>query len=683
MQIKNIVIKRPKALPDIDTDFGEYNGKSKNNIIKFLEEKYHGNVAHVGNISYYSVKSAIGDICTVREIPAQEKFACTKEVDNNLTLEQNIAKSKVIKDFFRKYPELYDEVDLLCGAVQKISVHAGGVILGDNQYPLMRFCGLQRSENNSTLATIWPKDEVSQIGYVKYDLLGLSAASKIHYIRTLLGENPYEDFEDLEDLEVFRNIGMVGKNVNIFQFESALGKKALLELLPTSIDELSNASGIIRVVKSEQGRALYESYKKAVEEVQSGDKESWKKKLRKEIKNDYNYNCLVDILSNTYGVLIYQEQLAQFVEKLSKGKKNFTDGNLFRKALDKFGDKHGRDVSIIQGDVEKLKAWHNDLMKILKDNILDYLKEDGIESSDKTVRDFLNFKLDKDNHLPVPTKGLLGMIITAAAYIFSRLHSIAYSHISYWCMYHKHYNPLEFWLSALIVDGKEQEDVITYINAMKSETGLDVLPPDINKSDSIFNIDKEAETIRFGLASIKNVGEKALNNILIARKKAPFKDIEDFYNRIDKSAVNKRVVENLIYAGAFDFYKPRTEVFEEYCELRGEQIQTIDDKKYLSEKEKEVLGLNIVYKSAIEKKIIDCIAFDQLEDSAIRQKVAVEFLEVVEKLTKNNKPYLMYKVRDLKSNTKGNIFDWNKLNLGKKGDLKILNIIKRNGFLQI
>jgi DNA polymerase-3 subunit alpha len=685
MKIKSIKIVRGKSQPDIDTDMSSYNGKSKDDVIKYLENKYHGNVAHVGNINFYSLKSAIRDLCTVKEIPAQYKFACTKEIDDNLTLSQNIQRSKTIRDFFKTYPELKDEVELLVGAVSATSVHAGGIIIGDAKYPLRRYCGLQRSENNSTMATIWTKDEVAQLGYVKYDLLGLSAAAKMHQIRILLGQDPYTDFEEIDDPEVFRNIAMTAKNVNVFQFESGLGKKALLELLPMNINELSNASGIIRVVKSAQGRALYESYKKAVEQVQSGDKDSWMIKLRKEVKNDYNFKCLAKILENTYGVLIYQEQLAQFVQYLSKGKKNFTDGNLFRKALDKFGDKHGRDVNAIQGDVEKLKAWHTDLMKLLKENILEYLEEDGLKSKDPVVQDFLNFNLDADNNLPVPTKGILGMIITAAAYIFSRLHSIAYSHTSYWFMYHKYYNPLEFWLSALIVDGGNSEDVVNYINAMRTESGLEILPPDINKSDAQFNIDKELEAIRFGLGSIKNLGDKALQSIISIRKKAPFKDFADFCKRVEARVINKRVIESLIFSGCFDGFNPnRFEVYDEYYALRKEtpEVEFQRTKAVLSDKEREYLGLNIVYISAIQKKIADCVDMSDMEDDDFeRQKVAVEIVKIHEKVTKNGKPYLMYSVRCLKSSSKHNIFCWNKQDLGKEGDMKILTVLRKNGFI--
>lgn len=684
-KIKSLRIIRPKQNPDVDLDIGEYRGKSKNDIIKYLEDRYFGNVAHVGNINFYSLKSAIRDICTVREIPAQEKFACSNEINNDITLEENIKRSKTVNDFFKKYPELLDEVELLVGAVSSTSVHAGGIIIGDSRFPLKRYCGLQRSEGNNTLATIWPKDDIAQLGYVKIDLLGLSAASKLHEIRMLVGQDPYSDEEGVDDPEVFRNIAIAAKNTNIFQFESGLGKKALLELLPMNIEELSNASGIIRIVKSEQGRILYENYKTAVEQVQGGDSDSWQEKLRSEIRNDFNFECVRDILKTTYGVLIYQEQLAEMSAKLSKGKKTFTDGNLFRKALDKFGDKYNKtDPNSMQGDVDWLKNWHTDFIKIIKEPILDYLEEDGYKSKSKVVQDFLHFRLNDKGELPIPKHGILGMIITASAYIFSRLHAVAYSHISYWFMYHKYYNPIEFWLAALIVDGTNSDDVVTYINAMKMESGLDVLPPDINKSDAIFNVDKDLGLIRFGLSSIKNVGDKALETIINTRKKGSFKDIADFVSRIDGRTVNKRVVENLIFAGCFDFYNTnRLVVFSEFARLRDEENNYPNTNKFLSEKEQEILGLNIVHLNPIQKKIFDCIPFEELEESSERQKVAIEIVEVCDKVTKANKPYIMYKVRCLKSGAKFNIFDWNMLNIGKEKDLKIVRILKRNNFIQL
>lgn len=685
MKINKITVVRSKSNPDVDTDIGSFNNKSKDDIIKYLEDKYFGNVAHVGNINYYSLKSAIRDLATVREIPAQEKFICTNEIDNNLTLEDNIKRSKTIKDFFKKYPDMKPEVEMLVGAVSSTSVHAGGIIIGNAKYPLKRYCGLQRSEGNNTMATIWDKDDIAQIGYIKYDLLGLSAASKLHQIRILLGKNPYIDYEPIDDLDVFRNIALTAKNTNIFQFESGLGKKALLELLPMSIDELSNASGIIRIVKSEQGRILYDNYKKAVEQIQTGDPDLWKKKLRKEIKNDFNYKCLENILSTTYGVLIYQEQIAEMVKQFSRGKKTFTDGNIFRKALDKFGDKYNKtDPNTMQGNVQWLKEWHTDFIKIIKDPILSFIEEDGEKSKNKIIQDFLNFNLDENNHLPIPKHGILGMIITASAYIFSRLHSIAYSHTSYWFMYHKHYNPLEFWLSALIVDGGNTDDVVTYINAMKHESGLNILPPDINRSGAGFTIDKEFNTIRFGLSSIKNVGEKALESIINIRKKGEFKSIKDFCDRIDGRVVNKRVVESLLFAGCFDLLNSNNRLIamSVYSALKKEEAYP-ETKTYLSDQEKEVLGMNIIYKSAIEKKIEDCIPLDQLEDSDDKQKIAIEIVEVLTKKTKFDKPYIMYRVKCLKSGSKGNLFSWNGVELGKEKELKIVRVIKKKGFISI
>lgn len=670
---------RPK---DIDSDFATniHSGMGKDSLVEYLVNKYgRDHVANVGNRLYYYPKSVLRDLAQVYDIPSVETQKCTKEYNDELSVEDNIKNNNVVNSFFKKYPILKNKVDKIIGTMSSLGTHAGGVVITDKQFPLKKYCALQRPNEDGNISTLWTKDEIQDIGIIKYDILGLTTAGQNHLIKEMIGIDPYTDFK--EDEEVYRNIVLTGKHKNIFQFESQLGRRAFEDLKPMTFMELSNASGIIRVLGTKEGRDMYEDYSKRVAQIQMGDKDSWKEKIREEIFEDRNYEAVVRVLNESYGILIYQEQLANMVKELSGGKKTFTDGNKVRKLFE-FHKKTYGSIEAIQGNKIALKKWHEAFMEVMNAYVLPYLGKDGWDSPDKNIQGFLHFKLDKENILPVPQFGIIKWFISSTSYLFSKLHSVAYTMNSYNAMYLKHYYPLEFWTGSLTYEQENLEKVKSYITAIQLETNIEILGPDINKSDYFFKI--EDGKIRFGLRGILQVGEAAYTIIQERKNRGDYKSIKDFVMRLKNKKVNKRTIEALLYSSAFsscvgsitDAYKALKDEGVALEELNDEYIN-------LSTLETKYLGVPITYVNPLLKQAKGYIPVTSFEDGD-KFDVAIHILDLKKKTTKNNKPYTMLKCQCLNSLETFNVFDWNNNAMGfNKNEFKVIHIKKNGDFFQL
>ncbi|OQB40325.1 MAG: DNA polymerase III subunit alpha [candidate division CPR1 bacterium ADurb.Bin160] len=681
MKIKKIEIKKPElSFPDVDTDFGVNleTGMGREDVINYLIDKYGRDyVAMVGNRLTYAGKSVLRDLGQVYNIPSKDTQEASKEYNNELNVEENILNSKVVKEYFEKYPELKDKVDRISGTVSALGIHAGGVVLADAKrgYSLRKWCALQRSKEGERIATNWTKKEVEQIGLIKYDILGLSSASQIYYAQKISGLEVYKDFPEYD--EVFEDVVLNLKHKNIFQFETQIGRQAFDDLKPMSIMEIANASGLIRVLGSDAGRSVYNTYKENIEYLQQGDENYWKEKLREQIYEDKNYEVCVKYLNESYGVLIYQEQLANLVMGFSDGEKSFIDGDKkVRKMLDKLGDTGH--ISNMQGNVEAMKKWHGTFMEIMNEYVLPYIGDDGWTCPDKAVQAFLHFKLDKDNFIPIPKYGIISWMISAAAYLFSKLHAIAYSTNTYNMMYLKHFHPLEFWTASLICEQSDLKKVTSYINAIEIEEDIKILPPSINKSD--YNFKMEKGSIRYGLSAILNLGKSAEIIINERNENGIYESVTDFLNRVPKRIVNKRVVENLMYVDAFNEFGTLEEV---YTEISNNGIELDEpeyyDKEALGTIEMKLMGVNLKYKHPLLKTAHNYFPLDQLDNNETAM-IAVRILTVSRKLTKKNKPYIMGRVQCLNSNMVANIFDWgNGENFEMKNNMITTLNIKKSG----
>ena len=654
-------------------------------MIEYLANKYGSNhCSFVGNRLVYSPKSAVRDLGQVWGVPAFETQKATKEYNADLDVEGNIKRSKAVREFFGAHPELAPRVDRLTGTVSALSIHAGGVLLSRADASVRDNVALQRTQAEGRVATLWTKDEVAGLGFIKYDILGLTAAGVVHAARESLGLDPYEDAA--EEPEVFQDVVLGNKHRNIFQFETQIGQKAFADLMPRSIMEIANASSILRVIGSGSGRELYATYKQAVEQVQLGDDKWWRDRLKDELDDGFVRSTCERVLASTYGVLMYQEQLANLVVELSGGRKTFVDGNRFRKLLDKHKKKHGT-VDECQGDKDLLQKWHADFMVLLHEFVLPFAGKDGLDTEDSVLRRFLDFKLNTDNMLPVPTRGLVGWIISASAYLFSVLHAIAYSVNTYNTMWLKHHHPLEFWTAYLACERGDSDKVRGIISAITAESAgkIEVTPPDVNLSGVDFTPiadGKGGGKLVFGLGSIAGIGKAALAIIAEREAKGKFKDLKDFYTRSKAMrAVTRKTLWVLAMSGAFSGFGELEEVLAGFDKIGADIEAAPDNQTDMAKLEAKLLGVNLTFAHPIERTAGNYVPLTDLVDGAT-ETVAVRIVKVFKKLTKKGKPYCMYRIQCLNSGASANVFDWFNKDLAAD-DCHVFRLSKRNDFIQL
>jgi len=680
-----ILARESESSKDIDSDIAiniNTFRDGREEIINELTRKYgQDHVAYIGNRLMYAPKSAIRDLGQIYDIPSSETQKATKYYNEELTLQQNMERNKDIKEFFTKYKELQTLVPQIIGTTSALGVHAGGVVISDSKYPLTRHIGLQRPNEDGRIATIWTKDEVAQLGYIKYDILGLSSAGQIALCKKLRGENIYENYPyDLED--VYKHTVLKGHNKNIFQFESNLGKRCFQDLLPMSIEELANASGLIRILGTESGRRVYDSYKENVVDLQTNGRDQenpiWKTKLKDEIYDkEKNYEIVERILGSTYGILIYQEQLCELIKEFSRGEKTFVDGNNVRKYLGRLAKKHGY-LDDLQGKREELKKWHTDFMKIMNEYVLPYIGKDGHGCPDKTVRDFLEFNLGHGNKLEVPQTGIIAWMITSSVYIFSRLHSVSYSINTYEQLYQKTYDPFNFWLSVLMMDAGNLDDIATVSNAIRSETDIEILPPNVNKSN--YHFKKEDDNIRYGLGSIMSLTKAAIVIVEERVANGNYKSVKDFLKRVPGRIVNSRTLKNLLLTNAFSDFGTIEEVHKQIEEIKGAPMDVDLSRNSLMKTEFELLGTNVTYIDPLLKKAKEYTSLNDLEEGS--SKMMIRVLKTVVKKTKAGKDYLFHTCEDMNSRSQFTLFNWNKKEL-ELGRAIIVSVTKKGDFLSI
>jgi DNA polymerase-3 subunit alpha len=651
---------------DIDFSNNPLTDKGRDYILQNLAKKYNvdGNIhfALVGVRTVYSIKSALRDIARTYDVPPSETFAVTKEIDDSYTVEENIKRSKLFFDYNKNYPEVVRIASQIVGVTSNFGVHAGGVVISDKAYPLQKYVPLQRSHSGIP-ATLYDKDELQDVcGFIKYDLLGVTALSQVLYVKYLLGDKSY--YEDYKVNPEPFTICKKGSHKNIFQFESALGKRSFTELKMESIYDLSNASGMIRQMGTEGGRAMYEKYKL----LSNSAEEQWISTLKEEVSEEL-FEIVYPILKPTYGVLIYQEQLSSMIQKISKEKYSFGDGNSVRKKLSKFVGKHGL-VDSLQGKPELLRAWHTDMIDILGKYLIPFLSEKDIGI---VGRKFINFELDNKGHLPLPENGILNWFIIGSTYLFSVIHSVAYSFISYNQLYQKYYHPTEFWLGALSTGSKD--DVSNYVSSAISESKITFLKPDINKSDFLFTKEDEL-IIRFGLSYIAGM-DKAATEIINERKNGPFINFMDFITRMKgKRVVNKKIIENLIFSNAFE--EDPKDCYDMYCNNRGESNILRWTKKDMISRERDAINCNISYSMINKEDMINTVPIDLIQDGETAFCIYTVSSIKSAKTKKAGKPYRILNVVDINSGSKNTIFLWENSILVEEG-FSYKSKIKKNG----
>jgi DNA polymerase III subunit alpha len=485
------------SMPDIDIDFDE-DGRDK--VLKWVVEKYgKDKVAQIITFGTMAAKMAIRDIARVQKLPLFEADRLAKLVPDKpkITLQQAFKESPELDEARRSSNPLVVETlkfaEILEGSVRHTGVHACGIIIG--RETLMDHIPVTFSKESDLLVTQFDGEHIEKVGMLKMDFLGLKTLAiikdAIKNIKIARGEDL--DIEKIPfDDQLTYQLFSQGKTTGIFQFESDGMKKYLKELKPNRIEDLIAMNALYRPGPMEYIPRFIA------------------RKTGKE-KIEYDAPAMEKYLKDTYGITVYQEQVMLLSQELAGFSRSEADS--LRKAMGK---------KIVP------------LMEKLMPKFFEGCQKNGIskEVTQKIWSDWEAF----------------------TRYAFNKSHSACYAYVAYRMAYLKAHYPGEFMSAVLSRNMNDIKEITNFTEECK-RMSLPVLGPNINESDLKFAVNKNGE-IRFGLAGIKNVGENAVLSILEERNKnGIFKDIVDFITRVDLRSVNRRCLESLAKAGAFDCFE--------------------------------------------------------------------------------------------------------------------------------
>jgi len=482
-----------KSMPDIDVDFC-INGREE--IFRYVVKKYGGAdyVAQIITFGKLKTRAVIRDVGRALNIPLNEVDAIAKMVPDvlNISLDNALKQEPRLRSIAEEKPEINDLLKVcrvLEGLPRHASTHAAGVVVSDK--PLVEYLPLYKGKKGEVL-TQFDMKCVEKIGLVKFDFLGLRNLTVIANTLSLIakqGDTPPDLTNiNLDDPDTYRLL-VSGDTIGVFQLESSGMKDLLIRLKPECFDDVIALVALYRPGPMESG--MIDDYVK-----------------RKHGEKDVVYLLpeLEPILKETYGVIVYQEQVMRIAASVADY--SMSDADDLRKAMGK----------------KKPAIMARQRLRFIRG-----ATERGIQSQ--------------------KAKKLFDLIEKFGGYGFNKSHSAAYALIAYQTAFLKAHFPVEFMASLLTGEINSIDGVVKYIAECRHH-GIKVLPPDINESDKEFTV--IGSKIRFGLVAVKNVGEGAIEVIIDARKEGRFSSLFDFCERVDLKKANKRVVESLIKCGAFD-----------------------------------------------------------------------------------------------------------------------------------
>ncbi len=483
-----------KSMPDIDVDFC-INGREE--VFKYVVEKYGGEeyVAQIITYGKMKTRAVIRDVGRALDIPLPEVDALAKMVPDVLgvSLNEALEKEPRIVELAESKPEIGELIKIcrvLEGLPRHASTHAAGVVVADK--PLVNYMPLYRGKRGE-VTTQFDMKYVEKIGLVKFDFLGLRNLTVIQETLRLIEEQgktvPDMANLDFDDADTYRLLA-AADTTGVFQLESSGMKSLLARLRPECFDD------IIALV------ALYRPGP-----LESGMVDDFVERKHGRKKVTYLVPELESVLKPTYGVIVYQEQVMQIAGVLANYK----------------------------------MAEADDLRKAMGKKIKSILAEHRSRFVDGAVQN----KIPREK-----AETIFDLIEKFGGYGFNKSHSAAYALITYQTAYLKAHFPVEM-LAALLTSAMHSTEGVVKFTAECRHQGIEVLPPDINKSEIAFTV--ENGKIRFGLVAVKNVGEGAIEAMIEERTgSGPFSNLFDFCERMDLTKSNKRVIESLIKSGAFD-----------------------------------------------------------------------------------------------------------------------------------
>ena len=496
------------SMPDFDIDFCQ---DRRDEVIRYVQDKYGDDrVAQIITFGTLQPRAALRDVGRVLQMPYPQVDRICKLVPNNpaapVTLQRAIDGEPALQEEIAtddRVAKLVDIAKRLEGLYRHASTHAAGVVIGDR--PLDELVPLYRDPRSDMPVTQFSMKWVEPAGLVKFDFLGLKTltvlAKTLEHLKTRGIEIDINDLP-FDDPATFEILGK-GDTTGVFQLESSGMRDILRNMKPDSFED------IIAIV------ALY----------RPGPMDNIPSYIRRkhgEEEPDYLYPNLEPILKETYGIMIYQEQVMQIAQELAGY--SLSGADLLRRAMGK-----------------KIKAE------------MDAQRKTFVEGSvAKSVPE-------------QKASDIFDQVAKFAGYGFNKSHAAAYALVAFQTAYLKANYQVEFMAASMTLDMQNTDKLYTFKQELE-RLDIDLLPPNINKSDVMFKVEETADgdAVRYALAAIKNVGEGAMKTIIDDRdKNGDYKDVSDLANRLDTKSINKRQIENLIRSGTLDVLNPNRKLMLE------------------------------------------------------------------------------------------------------------------------
>jgi DNA polymerase-3 subunit alpha len=488
------------SMPDIDVDFCE---RRRGEVIEYVTRKYgRENVAQIITFGTMKAKAVVRDVGRALDMPFADVNGIAKQIPPalDMTLDKALAENPVLKDMAAKDPKVKEVLDIgrrLEGMSRHASVHAAGVVIAPG--PITDYAPLYKGARDE-IVTQWNMKEVERVGLLKMDFLGLSTLTLIDdalkEIKRTEGIDLDIDNIPLDDAKTYR-IFQEGAAFGIFQFESSGMRELLRKARPDRLDDLIALNALYRPGPLKSGMV---------------DDYIARKQGTKEVK--YEFKELEPILSDTYGVIAYQEQVMLIAQALAGF--SLAQADMLRKAMGK------KDPKVMA----KMRA--------------DFM-------AGAAAKKFNDKKAGK----------LFDLMEYFAGYGFNKSHSTAYAFLAYQTAYLKANYPKHFAAALFTIEAQNTDKLAMYL-AEARDRGVRVLPPDINRSQLNFSVDKDADAVRFGLTAIKGLGEGAIAAIIEARSQlgGSIPSLHALCEVLDMRLANKRVFEALVKSGACDSLIP-------------------------------------------------------------------------------------------------------------------------------
>lgn len=531
------------SMPDFDVDFCQ---RGRERSIKYVQDKYgYDMVAQIITFGKLQSKMVIKDVGRVLQMSYGEVDKISKMIPMNATLEEALAQDEDLRMQQQADPQIGELISIaleLEGLNRHSSVHAAGVVIGDK--PLQKICALYSDGVEGSMPVVqYSMKYAEKVGLVKFDFLGLKTLTIIKDALDYIKERGITidiDNIPLDDKGVY-NMLVEGDSLGVFQVESTGMKSMLKQIKPDNIEDIIALVSLYR--PGPMGSIpTYIARKHHLEEI------------------EYLHPKMEPILKDTYGIIIYQEQVMNIAKSLA----GYTLGgaDLLRRAMGK------------------------------------KIKEEMDKQRDVFVEGAKKFS-DIDSEL---ANSIFDLLAKFAEYGFNKAHAAAYAVISYQTAYLKHYYPVEYMIATTNMDIADSDKTNFYLADLRAH-GIKILPPDINKSETLFRVERipkdktppskdvifknakkyhgdEELAVRYGFAGVKGVGESVGDEITAERKKnGDFKTIFDFVERMSGRVVNKKAMEALAKAGAFDNIHQNRKQVHDSCEVLSKYCVSFNEEK--------------------------------------------------------------------------------------------------------